>query len=168
MITPTPMHLFCGPHGHYCSPRVQWAALFGVALTIVAGMAFVTSQIIEIRRRLQPLQTVHRVWFESPVVKAGGRLTVNFEISRTETCIVIVHRFIVDAKTNTVVWSILAPAALTQRGDHQRGQVTFMLPPSSEVPPGNYHYRSLNYNTQCDDGRSIVIPSPTTDFTVVP
>jgi hypothetical protein len=114
----------------------------------------------------EPVQIINDSHLVSNVIQQDGSLAITFDTTRTEACRVLVDSFIIDAMTGTVLRSTQTPAAIQQAGEHLKATVRITLPPHME--PGNYIFRAIIYNTDCQGtGRSFTVTVPQKPFEVV-
>lgn len=120
----------------------------------------------KIEERIKPIFAIHSAVPESNIVKQGGTLVVHFNISREEQCMSVTQRYLIDAKTGIVVWTVVSPSVVTSVGINQDGVSNIDIPVN--IVPGDYIYRATIFNGECADGRSSAVPSPPIELTIVP
>lgn len=158
--------------------QVCWSCIAAIVLLCFA--AFVSKEWFDLYRRshevekatqkieerIKPIMTINEIKVESYIIRRGGSIVIDYNITRDVMCMSVIQRYIIDPKSGAVVWTTVSPSILTGIGTNQTGRSVIPIPMNLE--PGEYIYRTTVFNGECADGRSSAVPSPPVNFTIMP
>jgi hypothetical protein len=150
--------------------RICWQCVLMIPIAVIA--TFASYAFFSFYRELQEVkpivvQTIDEIHLDNPdnEVRAGEYLQIRFTVTRRMECRNLIHWSMTNDDTGVQMDAGIVPSYINQIGEKQRGSVQRMIP--AWFPPGNYTYQSINYNTNCTNGRSYTTAPPALHFTVV-